>query len=142
MNVCVEREHRGRIIGRRIGVRKTAAKCAAIANLWIADRGGGLDQHRTILLQHRGRRDGVMNSAGPDLQLPAFRRIPDSSGMRAMSISVPGWLRRSFMTGIRLCPPAINFPSPFAARNFVSASSTDAARVYSNAVGITIGLPG
>ena len=57
-----------------------------------------------------------------------------------MSISIFGSLRRNFMTGIRLCPPAMSLASPLAARSFASASSTDVARLYSNAVEITIGL--
>ena len=71
-----------------------------------------------------------------------FWRIPARSGIRAMSISSLGSLRRSFISGTRLWPPAMNFASPFAAPSFASASSSEVARLYSNAVGITTGLPG
>ena len=57
--------------------------------------------------------------------------------MRAMSISIFGSLRRSFISGTRLWPPAMNFPSPLLAASFASASSSDVARLYSNAVDIT-----
>ena len=60
----------------------------------------------------------------------------------AETISVFGSLKRSFINGTRLCPPAMNFPSPLVARSFAIASSSDAALLYSNAVEITIGLPG
>ncbi len=74
--------------------------------------------------------------------VPSFSRIPDSSGMRAISISVLGSLSRSFMSGTRLWPPAMNLPSPLVSRSFASASSSDVARLYSNGVDITAALPG
>ena len=62
--------------------------------------------------------------------------------MRLMSMSTCGSLRRSFISGTRLWPPAMNLPPPPAAFSFASASSSDVARAYSNVVGITPGLPG
>ena len=53
--------------------------------------------------------------------------MPASSGMRAMSISAFGSLRRSFISGTRLCPPASSLPSPFAALSWAMASSSDVA---------------
>ena len=62
--------------------------------------------------------------------------------MRAMSIRILGSLRRSFISGTRLWPPAMNLPSPLLARSFASASSSDVARLYSNGEEITTVLPG
>jgi hypothetical protein len=72
----------------------------------------------------------------------SFALIPDRPGMRAMSINTCGSLRRSFISGTRLCPPAISLPLPLAAASLASASSSDVARLYSNGIDITTGLPG
>ena len=46
-----EREQRGRVVGRRIGVRHRAAERAAVADLRVADRAG----------ERRERRDGALH---------------------------------------------------------------------------------
>jgi hypothetical protein len=57
----------------------------------------------------------VVHGAGADLDLVVLLADPGQAGMRAMSISVFGSLRRSFISGTRLWPPAMNFPSPLLA---------------------------
>ena len=59
-----------------------------------------------------------------------------------MSISACGSLRRSFISGTRLWPPAMSLPPSPAAVSFASASSSEVARAYSNGVGITPHLRG
>src|SRR5437773_5001382 len=73
---------------------------------------------------------------------PSFSRMPERPGMRAMSINALGSLSRSFISGTRLWPPAMNFPAPLLARSFASASSSDVARLYSKGEEITTVLPG
>ena len=68
--------------------------------------------------------------------------MPAKSGMWATSIRTAGSLSRSFISGTRLCPPAMSFPAPPAAASFASASSSEVARSYSNAVGIMREAPG
>ena len=58
-----------------------------------------------------------------------------------MSTSVSGWASRSFIIGIRLCPPArIRASGPNLASS-ASACSTLAAFSYSTCAGTCIGLP-
>ena len=102
MDVGVERQHRRRVVGGRIGVRQAAAERAAIADLRIADRCRGLGQHRTCLLQQRRRGHVVVDGAGADLDLVALLADAGQARNAAMSISVFGSLRRSFMSGTRL----------------------------------------
>ena len=45
MNLRVDGQHDGRVVGRRIRVRKAAAQCAAVAHLRIADLPGGVSHH-------------------------------------------------------------------------------------------------
>ena len=57
-----------------------------------------------------------VHGAGADHDLARRRsRMPASSGMRLMSISSCGSLRRSFISGTRLWPPARSLPAPSAA---------------------------
>ena len=58
---------------------------------------------------------------------PPASLMPESPGILEMSTSVPGSLSRSFISGTRLCPPAISLPPPDAA-SFAIASSIDVAR--------------
>ena len=58
---------------------------------------------------------------------PPASLMPESPGILEISTSVPGSLRRSFINGTRLCPPAITLP-PFDAASFAIASSTEDAR--------------
>ena len=109
-------------------MREAAAERAAVAHLRIADRRGGLGDDRALLLQQRRRGDVVVHGAGADLDLAVRLADAGQSGMRAMSISTFGSLRRSFISGTRLWPPAMNLPSPSAACSFASASSSEVAR--------------
>jgi hypothetical protein len=142
VDLGVDGEHHGRVIRGGIRVREAPAQRASIPDLRIADFRRGIGDGRTFLAQQRGRSHVVMHRARPDLDLPSFSRMPDRPGILAMSISACGSLRRSFMSGTRLWPPAMSLAPPPAAFNFATASSSDVARAYSNAVGITPGLRG
>ena len=129
VDLGVERQHHRRVVGRRIGVREAAAERAAIADLRIADLGRA-PRRRT---GHACRSSADVATSwctvpAPISILPSFSRMPERPGMRAMSISVCGSLSRSFISGTRLWPPAMNLPSPLAAASFASASSSDVAR--------------
>ena len=108
VDLRVDRQHRGGVVGRRIGVREAAAERAAIAHLRIADLAGGLGDHRALLAQQRRRGDVVMRrcrrrsrSCRPSR---GCRRGPGSARCRSARF---GSLSRSFISGTRLWPPAM-----------------------------------
>jgi hypothetical protein len=44
-----------------------------------------------------------------------------------MSMSIAGWAKRSFINGIRLCPPAKNFASsPYCPMSEIASAAEDA----------------
>ena len=61
--------------------------------------------------------------ADPELTVPP--RSPSSPGTPLMSTTVPTEAKRSFSTGIRLCPPAITLASPACSPSAAITSSTD-----------------
>src|SRR4029453_13790284 len=77
----------------------------------------------------------------PIRSAPACSRMPASSGTRRMSMRCAGWANRSFMTGRRLCPPAISLPSSAYCASSETASSTLSARWYSKDAGYMVRSP-
>src|SRR5208282_1383609 len=69
------------------------------------------------------------------ITLPPSSRIAASSRMPPISTRCAGCASRSFIIGIRLCPPASSFPSSPNCWSIESASLTDEARWYSNDAG-------
>ena len=67
VDLRVEREHRRRVVGGRIGVGQAAAERAAIADLRIADLGRGLGDDGTALAQQRRASHVVVRRARADL---------------------------------------------------------------------------
>src|SRR6266700_3174245 len=61
--------------------------------------------------------------------------------MRLMSITCLGAANRSFISGIRLCPPASSLPSPPNCAASFAASVSDLGAWYSKGWGIMVTLP-
>ena len=66
MDLRIERQQDGRHVGRRIGVRDTAAQRAPVADLGVANACGGLGHGRAPGLQDGRRRDVVVYGRGTD----------------------------------------------------------------------------
>ena len=69
--------------------------------------------------------------SAPKVRPPPSSATPDRSGSRPMSTTAAGRATRSFIAGIRLCPPASNFasfPPPFRSRSRPTASASEPGR--------------
>ena len=108
---AAEGEQRHGQVGRRVGVRERAAERAAVADLRVADLRGGVRRIGASAFTRSEPATSACRVVAPMASSSPSSRMPDSSGIRAMSISTAGWASRSFIIGSSEWPPASSLAS-------------------------------